>query len=116
MTYTQEQYETVKELLLNHHGKGNEISSREINEAVELDNVGSFPQTRQLVKDIMYQEEIPIIGGGNGYYVAETEAEIASAIETFDSRITKNAERKLVLQRAARNWDTIEPHDDHDVL
>ena len=117
MSYTQEDYETAKELLLNHRGKGNEISSREINKEVELDSVGSFPQTRKLVKDIMYQEQIPIIGGGNGYYVAETEEELASYLESLEGRIISNAERKMAVQRAANQWrDQIEEDDDYDVL
>ena len=85
MTYSDEQYEQVKEMVLDHRGRSNQISSREINEVVELDTVGSFPKTRQCIRDIMFQERIPIIGGGNGYYIAETEQEIADAFETFDS-------------------------------
>lgn len=116
MTYTQEEYETVKELLLEHQGKGNEISSREINAVVELDNVGSFPQTRKCVKDVMFNERIPIIGGGDGYYVAETEEEVADAVDTLESRIMKTTERKMALQRAAATWDDLEEDDDHDIV
>lgn len=117
MSYTDEQYERVKELLLEHRGKGNEISSRELNEEVGLDSVGSFPRTRECVRDIMLQERIPIIGGGNGYYVAQTEDEIVDAIETLDSRITKTAERKMLLERAAKAWeDDIETNDEHDIF
>lgn len=117
MGYTNEQYEQVKRLLLDHRGKGNEISSREINDVVELDSVGSFPQTRKCVRDVMLQEGIPIIGGGNGYYVAETEEEISDYIDTLDSRITNTAERKMLLERAASDWeDEIETDDDYDIF
>ena len=117
MSYTQEDYETVKELLLNHRGKGNEISSRDINDVVELDNVGSFPQTRELVKDIVFQEGIPVVGGGNGYYVAETEEEVGEYLETLESRILSNAERKMAVKRAANNWqDELEEDDEYDIL
>jgi hypothetical protein len=117
MSYTEAEYEQVKELLLNHRGKGNEISSREINDQVVLDDVGSFPQTRKCVRDIMEQEGIPVIGGGNGYYVAETEEEIESALSTLESRIINTTERKMFLKRAARNWeDQIVPSDDSDIL
>lgn len=102
VSYTDQEYETVKELILEHQGKGNEISSREINDVVDLDNVGSFPTVRRCVKDIMFQEQIPIVGGGNGYYVAETEEEIADAIDTLESRILNMSERKMMLTRAAQ--------------
>lgn len=107
MSYTDEDYERAKELLLEHRGRGNEIPSRELNEILELDSVGSFPQTRELVKDIMYQERIPIIGGGNGYYIAETQEEVDDYLETLESRITGNAERKMALQRAVEEWDDL---------
>ena len=116
MSYTDKEYETVKELLLEHQGKGNEISSREINEVVDLDNVGSFPTVRRCVKDIMFEEQIPIVGGGNGYYVAETEEEIADAIDTLESRILNMSERKMMLTRAAQGWDEIDEDDDYDIL
>lgn len=116
VSYTTEDYEQVKGILLDHCGRDNQISSREINKVVDLDNVGSFPQTRECIKDIMYEERIPIIGGGNGYYVAETEEEIAAALETLESRIIHTAERKMALTRAAREWDDIEPDDNHDIL
>ena len=117
MSYSEEQYEQAKELLLQHQGKGNEITSRELNERLELDSVGSFPQTRELVRDIMFQERIPVIGGGNGYYVAETEEEIQNAIQTLTSRITNTAERRMMLIRAAENWsDELETDDELDVL
>jgi len=117
VSYTQDDYETVKEMLLNHRGKGNEISSREINEVVELDNVGSFPNTRKLVKDIMFDENIPVVGGGNGYYVAETEEEVGEYLETLEGRIMSNAERKMAVTRAANEWrDELEEDEDYDVL
>lgn len=117
MSYTEEEYETVKSLLLEHRGRGNEISSRELNDVVELDNVDSFPQTRQLVRDIIEDEQIPVIGGGRGFYVAETEEEIASALSTLDSRITNTAERKMLLERAVQEWkDELVPDDDFDIF
>lgn len=117
MSYTQEEYETVKNLLLEHRGRGNEISSREINDAVGLDDIGSFPQTRQLVRDIIEEEQIPVIGGGNGFYVAETEEEVASALSTLDSRITSTAKRKMLLQRAVEEWENeLVPDDDLDIF
>lgn len=117
MSYSDEDYEAVKGIILDHRGKGNEISSREINEVVELDSVGSFPSTREVVKDIMFQERIPIVGGGNGYYIAETEEEVADALDTLESRIINTAERKMALRRAAEEWsDELEADDDFDIL
>ena len=116
MSYTQDEYEQVKEMVLEHRGRSDQISSREINDVVGLDSVGSFPTTRQCVREIMFEEQIPIIGGGNGYYIPETEQEISDAIDTLDSRILNTAERKMALRRAAGGWDGIEEDDDLDIL
>lgn len=117
VTYTDDEYDQVKQLLLDHRGKGNEISSREINDVVGLDNVESFPQTRGCVRDVLERERIPIVGGGNGFYVAETEEEVASALGTLESRIINTAERKMLLKRAARGWeDELVPDDESDVF
>lgn len=116
MSYSEAEYEQVKLMILDHHGQGDQISSREINEVVQLDTVDSFPNTRRCVRDIMFEEKIPIIGGGNGYYVAETEQEIADAFKTLDSRILETAERKMALRRAANQWDNIETDDGLDIL
>lgn len=116
MSYTDEEYERVKELLLEHRGKGNGITSREINDVVGLDNVGSFPQTRECVRAVMFNEDIPVIGGNGGYYIAETEEELAGALDTLEKRIVRTAERKMALKRAARAWDDIESGDGHDIL
>ncbi|QIO25132.1 hypothetical protein [Haloarcula sp. JP-L23] len=56
------------------------------------------------------------MGGGNGYYVAEEEAEIASALETLESRMLNTAEHKMALRRAAQQWDDVDADGDYDIL
>jgi len=109
--------EQVKSLLLDHRGAGNPITSREINEKIQQDAIGSFPGTRALIREIMVEEQIPVIGGNNGYYVAETEEEVGEYLETLEGRIMSNAERKMAVTRAANEWrDELEEDEDYDVL
>ncbi|APX00229.1 hypothetical protein CHINAEXTREME_20690 (plasmid) [Halobiforma lacisalsi AJ5] len=82
-----EKLETVKELLLEHRGRDNPISSREINEVIEVDSVGSFPKTRKYVRQVLYEEEIPVASGSNGYYVIEDQDELEEEISSIDRRI-----------------------------
>ena len=109
--------ELVKELLLDHRGADNPISSREISEHLEAQEVGSFPKTRMLVRDIMLEEQIPIASSNNGYYVIETEEELQDYIDQLESRILGISERKFEVRRAANEWDSeIETDDDLDLL
>lgn len=109
--------ELVKELLLEHRGADNPISSREINERIDKDAVGSFPSTRMLVREIMVEDQIPIASSNNGYYVIETEGELQDYVDQLESRVLGITERKLHVQRAANAWDgEIETDDDLDLL
>lgn len=108
MAYTDKQYERTKELLLKHRGSDDPITSREISDELDLDDIGSFPNTRECIRDIMFEELIPVVGANNGYYVAESADEIDDALETLQSRITNTAERRAMLERAARKSDEFE--------
>lgn len=112
----QETLETVKELLMEHRGADNQISSREINEVIEVDSVGSFPRTREIVRTLLFEEEVPIASGGNGYYIIEDQDELEEEISSIDRRIGNIAERRVAVRRAAMNWsDEIEGIDVNDI-
>lgn len=104
--------EVVKDLLLAHRGQENPISAREINEVIEVDTVGSFPRTRELVRELLFEEKIPVAGGNAGYYVVETKAELTAYLENLDSRMGKIAERRYAIRRAAQGWDAFGEEDD----
>jgi hypothetical protein len=107
----------VKELLLEHRGADDPISSREISETLEKDEVGSFPSTRMLIREIMLEDEIPIASGNQGYFVIETETELQSYLDQLENRILGISERKFAVQKAANQWDgEIETDEDLDLL
>lgn len=109
--------ETVKQILLDHTGSDNPITSREINDIIDVDNIGSFPGTRAVIREIMIEDRIPIAGSSQGYYVIESEDELADYIENLESRILRMTERQWAIKRAAREWDgDIELSDDEDLL
>jgi len=109
--------ERVKQLLLEHRGADDPISSREISEALEKDEVGSFPSTRMLIRDIMLEDEIPIASGNQGYFIIETEEELGDYIDQLENRILGISERKFAVRKAADRWDgEIETDEDLDLL
>ncbi|MCF2207882.1 hypothetical protein KI372_07475 [Halobacterium salinarum] len=59
---------------------------------------------------------MPLVGGNQGYYVAESEGEIAQAIDSLEGRIMNMTERKMALRRAANEVDYVDEDDDYDVL
>jgi hypothetical protein len=107
--------ERVKALLLEHRGKDNPITSREINEEVDVDNIGSFPSTRALIRDLVMEDRIPVAGSSQGYYVIEDEEELEDYIENLESRVMNITERKFAVQRAAHESD-FDYEEDSDLL
>ncbi|WP_049899211.1 hypothetical protein [Halococcus agarilyticus] len=107
----------VRNLILNHQGAANPISSRQINDDIEVDDIGSFPNTRSIVRELIFEEGLPIASGSNGYYLIETEAELVGYTESLESRVLNITDRKAAVIRAARGWQgEIEPDDDSDLL
>lgn len=107
----------VKEILLEHRGSSNPISSREISERFGLDDIGSFPNTRAVIRKLVMEEKLPVASGSQGYYIIETEDELADYLETLEGRMLAIADRKYGVRRAAQDWDgDIEPSDDADIL
>jgi hypothetical protein len=116
MSSPEEVRERVKELLLDHRGANDPITSREINDEVGLDNVGSFPSTRAVIREIVMEDQIPVAGGSNGYYVIEQEDELQDYIERLEGRVMNITERKFAVQRAVLEWDEDIVSDDSDLL
>lgn len=116
-TREQDAKEEVKDIILDHRGSDNQISSREINEEIGVDDIGSFPNTRAIIRELILEDNIPIASGGNGYFVIETEDELKEYIDSLESRMLSIADRKYGIRRAAQDWDeNIESSEDADLL
>lgn len=93
--------DVTRELLLDHWGADNPISSREINEIIQVDNVGSFPQTRRIVRELLFEEGLPVASNNEGYYLIESEEELSDEIESLNGRISRTLERRRQVALAA---------------
>ena len=97
--------EQIKQILLDHKGADNPISSREINEQVQLDNIGSFPVVREVIRELVLEDQIPIVATNQGYFLLQSEEELDTYVETLESRVMQITERKFAILRAADQWD-----------
>jgi hypothetical protein len=92
----EEQIKEVREILKDHRGVDNAISSAEINERVGIESTdGSQPRTREIIRFLMFEEDM-VIGShtGAGYFLIETEDELLDYIEDLDGRIQSIMERR----------------------
>lgn len=106
----------VKELLLEHEGSDDPITSREINEEINLDNLGSFPSTRAVIRELVLEDQLPIAATSQGYFIIQDENELSEYVDQLESRVMNITERKFAVQRAALNWDEGFADEDDDIL
>lgn len=92
--------EQVKQILLEHEGTDNPISSREINEELDIDSTGMFPKIRNIISELVLEEEIPVAANSQGYYLIQDEQELEEYVEQLESRAEAINERKLGVQLA----------------
>lgn len=59
------------------------------------------PATREAVKVLMRERDLPVIGGPTGYYIPTSQEPIDDAIASLDGRIAGIRERQQLL---AENW------------
>lgn len=80
------------------------ITSSELADQLDIDDSEGNPETREAVKIAMRERGLPIIGGGNGYYIPVDPAKVEDAIESLDGRIAGIQERKDLIEDNWRNW------------
>lgn len=104
-------------MLLEEASSEEPLTSRDISEALEKNEVGSFPETRMIIRDVMISDNIPIVSSNRGYWVAETEQEIHDYVQNLENRIMGITERRYAIKQAAEMWDgDIETDDDLDII
>ncbi|EMA01801.1 hypothetical protein C437_15316 [Haloarcula vallismortis ATCC 29715] len=76
------------------------ITSAELSEKLQIGDGEASPKTRELIKEVMIDRDLPIVASNSGYYVATTTAEMEEYFETLDSRIQGIKSRKQDLAAA----------------
>jgi len=101
---TVEQLNRIKEIIQNHIGKENQISSGEIGPALGIHEDATHVQVRSLIRETIEKLKIPIGGGNRGYYLIRNEEELQKYTEGIDSRVNEMQRRKDMVEEAFRNY------------
>ena len=100
----------VVDLFDEHQGKENAITSSEIAEQLGLDDKQvTNPATRELIRDTIEEEEIPVAAGSRGYYRIQDADELDEYLETLRGREVWIRHRR---QLVAMAWNRQERADD----
>lgn len=107
----------VRDILTEHRGKDNAITSTDLLEMVDMEDAEGNPRIREVITELIFEDEVPIASYNKGYFLIEAEEELDEYLEHLEKRIMGHTERKLVIRRAAEEWDgPIEESEDLDLL
>lgn len=70
------------------------ITSGELSDRLQITDGEANPKTRELVRDLIQDHNLPVVSCHAGYYVADNLAEIEDHLTELDSRIAGIEERK----------------------
>jgi len=92
----------LEDLLLDHVGSDNKITSGEIADELDIDDSGSNPKTRETIRILVEERQLPVIGSSHGYHVPESADEVEEQVESLQSRAASIQERSQLIKEA---WD-----------
>lgn len=93
----------IQELMLDHQGPSNTISSGQIAEVLGVDDADAQPKTREAIRVLSEEREVPIASTSQGYYLIQTQDHLNDYLENLDGRIAGIQKRK---QTAIDAWES----------
>lgn len=94
--------EKIKNILENHVGKDNAITSAEIADILGIDEDDTKAKTRQLLLKAAKRFNLPMAATTKkpkGYYLIKNDTEYKEYMKTLDKRIDKIKERKDIITK-----------------
>jgi hypothetical protein len=83
-------------------GSDNAVTSGELADRHFPDDSSGNPKTREAIKVLMRSRKLPVIGGGDGYYIPEHNEPVSAAVQSLQSRKDGIDER---IQLLIDNWE-----------
>jgi len=96
-----DQLDAIERELRAAKGRSQAVSSGEIAEKYVPSDSSGNPKTREAIKHLMRDRGLPVVGGGQGYFIPHTNAEISENVQSLQERIEGIKERQRLL---VDNW------------
>ncbi|WP_299978896.1 hypothetical protein [Desulfobacula sp.] len=101
---TKSQLEKIKEILENHVGRENQISSGKIGPAIGIYEDATHVQVRKLILEAIEKLHLPVGGSNRGYYLIKNENELKQYTASIDKRMNKMQRRKDIIEDAFEEY------------
>jgi len=99
-----DQLNRIKEILEDHVGKENQISSGDIGPEIGIHEDATHVQVRGLIRDAIEKFSLPVGGSSRGYYLIKDEDELKQYTDSIDKRIEKMQGRKDLIEQAFEDY------------
>lgn len=93
-TATMSDIVAVAEILAQHRGSDNPVTSGEIADRTGLDSLDSTPRTRGVIRKLSRQFDFPIGASTKGYFLIERRGEAQEYLDDLEGRIQGIEQRK----------------------
>lgn len=87
----------IQEILKQHVGKSNIISSSQIADLIGVEEDATYAKTRALIFEAAKKYKLPLAANNRGYFLINTKAEFDEYINNLDLRIAGIEERKKII-------------------
>lgn len=94
----------IKNILLEHQGKENRITSREIANILGIAEDDTHAKTRSLILESAKKYKLPLAANTTGYYLITNSKEYNDYIANLNSRIAGIEERKRIITENYNNY------------
>lgn len=89
----------VLDVLADHRGSNNSISSEELNRRLGIAEGDSF-EGKEVVQYLLYEEGIPIAATRNGYFLIDSKRELHRYVQTLHRSQYRTEKREQAAKRA----------------
>lgn len=94
----------IKDILLNHKGKKNRITSSAIAAAIGIVENATYAKTRSLILECAKTYKLPLAADTKGYYLITSQKEYNDYISNLNSRIAGIEDRKRIITENFEEW------------
>lgn len=97
MSLEDERKRQIKNILMEHKGKFNAISAREIATKVGIPDNDTFGGTRGLITKLMEEDDLPIGATHDGFYLLSNQVELREYVRDLSERAGSILNRKVLV-------------------
>lgn len=102
--------DAVEEILWRHVGEESAITSGEISDKLgNVDAVDSTPRTRGMIRELVFNREVPVVASTKGYYVVSSEDELDDYSANLANRAERIKDRRSAVVHAAYSSGMVDP-------